>query len=409
MAKCKLAVLFGSRSTEHDVSIVSGLQLLENVDKTKYDAYPVYVSRTGEWFAGEALRSVKFYQNFDPNAREITKVYLPPVPGCNGLYAMQGGLFQKTAPKVAQMDCAILAFHGMNGEDGSMQGLFELANIPYSSVGVTGSGVGMDKIVMKAVFQSMGLPVLPSKYCYRTEWERDPERILDEMETVAPYPLYVKPANLGSSIGIKRAADRAGLKEAIEVAAHYDRRILVEKSVERRREINCACVGFGADCTPSLCEEPNFSVDALNNKELLDFGKKYLSGGGKQGMASFKRQIPAFISGETAKRIQDMTCAIFRMLECKGVVRIDFMIDEADDTVYVNEINTIPGSFAFYLFEPMGMPYAQLIDRLVECALAAQKEKDRSEYSFNSELLQKAARGGAKGAKGGKSNLPVNK
>ena len=397
MPKIKLAVLFGSRSAEHDVSIVSGLQLLENVNKQAYDAYPVYVSRTGEWFAGEPLRDIAFYRNFDANAKGITRVYLPPVPKCGGLYSLQsGGLFQKAGAKVADMDCAIFAFHGMHGEDGCMQGLFELCDIPYSSVGVTGSGVGMDKIIMKAVFKSMGLPVLPAKYCYRSEWQSDPERILDEMESVAPYPLFVKPANLGSSIGITRAMDRESLRNAIEVAAHYDRRILVEQGVDKPREVNCAGLGYGADCLPSVCEQP------VSSAELLDFKDKYLSSGKSKGMQSLARQIPAPISAELTKRIQDMTCEIFKMLECKGVVRIDYMIDESAGQVYVNEINTIPGSFAFYLFEPMGISYKQLIDKLVENANAALKEKQGSVFAYESELLQKVVLGGGKGVKGGK-------
>ena len=393
----KLAVLFGSRSTEHDVSIVSGLQLLENVNKQKYDAYPVYVARTGEWFIGDPLKDISFYKKFDPNAKGLTRVYLPPVPNCGGLYSLSGGgLFQKGGVKVMDMDCAILAFHGMHGEDGCMQGLFELSDIPYSSVGVTGSGVGMDKIIMKAVFESMGLPVLPSKYCYRSQWLSDPEKVLTEMERVGDYPLYVKPANLGSSIGISRATNRESLRNAIDVAAHYDRRILVEKGVSKRREINCACLGYGADCMASACEQP------VTKEDLLNFKDKYLAGAKGQGMESLTRIIPAPIDDAMTKRIQEMTCEIFRMLECKGVVRIDFMIDEADNCVYVNEINTIPGSFAFYLFEPVGIPYPQLIDRLVEYAHAAYKEKKGSVFAYDSELLQKAVLGGAKGAKGTK-------
>ncbi|MEL7601864.1 MAG: D-alanine--D-alanine ligase family protein [Bacillota bacterium] len=398
MAKIKLAVLFGSRSAEHDVSIVSGLQLLENVNKQAYDAYPVYVSRTGEWFVGEPLRDVAFYRTFDPNAKGITRVYLPPVPKCGGLYSLQsGGLFQKAGTKVADMDCAILAFHGMHGEDGCMQGLFELCDIPYSSVGVTGSGVGMDKIVMKAVFQSMGLPVLPAKYCYRSEWQTEPERVLGEMESVGAYPLFVKPANLGSSIGITRATDRESLRKAIDVASYYDRRILVEKGVNQPREVNCAGLGYGADCLPSVCEQP------VSKEELLSFDDKYMTSGKGKGMQSLSRQIPAPIGEELTRRIQDMTRDIFKMLECKGVVRIDYMIDESIGQVYVNEINTIPGSFAFYLFEPMGISYAQLIDKLVEYAYAALKEKQGSVFAFESELLKKVSLGGgAKGAKGGK-------
>lgn len=388
MAKLNLAVLFGSRAAEHDVSIVSGLQLIENVDKMKYAPYPVYISREGEWFTGEPLLDIKFYRNFDSNARGLTKVFLPPVPGTNGLYSLPAsGLFHtKGGTKVKGMDCAILAFHGMHGEDGTMQGLFELCDIPYSSVGVTGSGVGMDKIIMKSVFQSMGLPVLPAKHCYRSRWKAEPEEILNEMEQLG-YPLFVKPANLGSSIGISKAVDRQSLRTALDVAASYDRRILVEKGIDKPQEINCAGLGYGDVCVLSVCEQP------ASWAEFLSFEDKYTRGSGK-GMQSMQRQIPAPIEETMSQRIQGMTCEIFKMLECKGVVRIDYMIDRSDGQVYVNEINTIPGSFAFYLFEPLGIKYSQLIDKLVEYALAAYAEKKESVFAYDSELLQKAVQGG---------------
>ena len=185
-----IGVFFGSRAAEHDVSIISGLQILENADKAKYNVFPVYVSRKGEWFVGEPLKNVETYKHFDENMKGLTKVYLPPVPGMGGLYANASGLFAK-AKLVCPMDCAILAFHGMNGEDGTMQGLMELADMPYSSCGVLGSAVGMDKIVMKAVFKSMGLNVLDGTYCYRDTWHADREKIIAEAEKIG-YPVYVK-------------------------------------------------------------------------------------------------------------------------------------------------------------------------------------------------------------------------
>ncbi|MDR1620135.1 MAG: D-alanine--D-alanine ligase [Clostridiales bacterium] len=396
MTKTNIGVFFGSRAAEHDVSIVSGLQLLENIDKTKYDAYPVYVSRAGGWYVGDPLNDIKTYRRFDPSARGITEVYLPPVPGKRGLYGMDvGGFFKKGGGLVRSLDCAVLAFHGMHGEDGTMQGLFELCDIPYTSVGVTGAGVGMDKIIMKAVFKSMGLPVLESAYFYRSRWQREPDAVLREAKALG-YPLFVKPANLGSSIGISKAVDLDTLKNAIEVAASYDRRILVERGVNSPREINCAGLGYYDRCLPSVCEQPA-SMDAF-----LSFEDKYTRGGKGDGMQSLKRQIPAPIDEATTKRIQDMTADIFKMLECKGVVRIDYIIDEDDGTVYVNEINTIPGSFAFYLYEPMGIKYSALIDKLIAYAFAAREEKLQSVFAFDSELLQKVALGGA-GLKSGKT------
>ncbi|MEG1547819.1 MAG: D-alanine--D-alanine ligase family protein [Clostridia bacterium] len=381
----KLGVIFGSRAAEHDVSIVTGLQLLENIDKNKYDSFPIYISRSGEWFVGEPLRDINTYKTFNPDAKGLTRVFLPCVPGQNGLYALGGGLFCKSG-KVCELDCAILALHGMNGEDGTVQGLLELADIPYSSCGMTGSAVGMDKIVMKAVFKSMGLPVLESEYCYRSEWKQHPETVIELVHKLG-YPLYVKPANLGSSIGISRATDESSFKRAMDIAVQYDRRILIEKGVDKPTEINCACLGFGANATPSLCEQPTAWED------YLTFEDKYTRGSGK-GMKSLARRIPAPIGDALTKRIQDYTVEIFRMLECKGVVRIDYMIDNATQNVYVNEINTIPGSLAFYLFEPMGITYPQLIDRLVECAYAVMAEKRESTFAYDSEILNKVANGG---------------
>ncbi len=389
----KLGVIFGSRSVEHDVSIVSGLQLLENVDRSMFDAFPIYISKEGEWFVGEPLRSVKTYQPFDPDMKGLNRVILAPVPGRNALYSATestGGLFKKSA-KIADIDCAILALHGMHGEDGTVQGLLELADIPYTSAGVIGSSVGMDKIVMKALFQGMGLPVLPAKYFYRSDWQDDPERVLYEASSLG-FPLFVKPANLGSSIGISRATDKLSLRAAMDIAASYDRRIIVEKGVDHPREVNCACLGFGATCTASVCEQP------ISTDELLSFDKKYLENPAGKGMKSLARVVPAPIADEMTKRIQLMTCEIFRMLECKGVVRIDYMIDDAAQELYVNEINTIPGSLAYYLFEPLGISYKELINRMVEYAFMSYAQKKESVYAYDSDILKKAGFG-TKGAK----------
>lgn len=202
------------------------------------------------------------------------------------------------------------------------------------------------------------------------------------------YPMIVKPANLGSSIGITKAKDAAGLKEGIEVAIHYDRRILVEPAIDDLTEINCAVVGLGSDAKTSLCERP------ITAKEVLDFSEKYLhSDGGSKGMKSLDRELPAKISKEKQEEIEQLALQIFSGLDMAGVVRIDFMIDNATDTLYANEVNTIPGSFAFYLYEPMGIKYSQLIDTLVENALKRSKQKAASQFSFDSEILKKAGAG----------------
>ncbi len=377
-----LGIIFGSRSAEHDVSIITGLQVLENADREKYNAFPIYISREGGWFVGEPLRDIKTYKSFDPNLKGLTRVILPPVPGLKGLYTLNsGGLFSKSS-KVQDLECAILALHGMHGEDGCVQGLLELADIPYSSSGLVGSSVGMDKIMMKSVFKSMGLPVLDSIFFYRSQWRKTPDNILAKAEELG-YPLYIKPANLGSSIGIGRAENAQSLRKAIEVAAEFDRRILVEKGLEKPVEVNCACMGFDGECTVSLCEQP------VSWEDYLTFEDKYTRNAGK-GMKSLARRIPAPISDEMTSLIQTYTTEIFRTLECKGIVRIDYLIDTAQNKPYVCEINTIPGSMAYYLFEPLGISFRQLVDRLVEYANKALAQKHSSTFAYDSQILNKA-------------------
>lgn len=384
-----LGIIFGSRSAEHDVSVITGLQALENADTKKYNAFPVYISRTGEWFVGEPLRSIETYRNFDPNQKGLTRVFFPAVPGMNGLYSLESGLFKKSA-KVCELDCALLALHGLHGEDGSVQGLFELANLPYTSCGLIGSAVGMDKIVMKEVFKSIGLNVLESVYCCRSEWSKDKDAVIERAEKLS-YPLIVKPANLGSSIGITKAKNREELISAIDVAAGYDRRILIERALTKPTEINCACVGYSGEATVSLCEQPLSWELFMNSDDMLDFNKKYLQKGGK-GMESLSRRIPAPIGEALTEKVQNWTLQIFSMLECKGVVRVDYMID-GEGNLYVNEINTIPGSLAFYLFEPMGLGFGQLVDKLVEYAYKALTQKNESTYAYSSDILNKSRKG----------------
>lgn len=404
MARIRLAVFFGGRACEHDVSIVSALQCMDSIDTSAYEIIPVYISRDGAWYTGEKLRDLPFLRAFKPDAEGVTRVYPDVTAGSGALMAIErkkgllggGG----DALKVfARMDAALPVMHGTNGEDGALQGLFELMNIPYTSAGLMGSSVGMDKIAMRALFRGCGFPVLPDVWFTRAMWGKDAEAVIRDIEEKLSYPVFVKPANLGSSIGITRASYREALREAVEVALAYDRRILVEKGLESPVEVNCAVLGFDEDVTPSVCEMP------VSWKEFLTFDEKYLRGGDSAkgakgaeagGMETLARRIPAPIGDGPTARIQALSRDIFRALDLKGVVRIDYMIDGED--LYVGEVNTIPGSLAFYLWEPMGIPYAKLIDRLVELAFTAHAEKNRAVFAFDSTLLQKVVLG-TKGAK----------
>lgn len=398
MSALNIAVLYGGRSCEHDVSVISGMQAAQACETAGYGVVRVYIDREGRWQTGEALKDMAFYRDYDP---EKTCRVLPL--GENGKLLLakypsrKKSLLGAGLVEIAVCDAALPVMHGMHGEDGTLQGLLEMLDVPYTSAGVLGSAVGMDKIAMKMLFIGCGFPVLPSEWVERDEWEKDPEATLKNLEEKLPYPMYVKPANLGSSIGINRADDREKLVRALNVAASYDRRILVERGAKDFKEVNCAVLGYGGDVKPSILEMP------AHWDEMLTFEGKYLrqgKGSGKAGMAALARQIPAPVPEELAERIRDLSCQVFRAMDLKGVVRIDYILEE--DQLFLNEVNTIPGSLAFYLWEPMGISFAKLMDILVEKAFTAYADKHRSVYSFDSNILQAQLKGG-KGAKGAKT------
>ena len=403
MAKKQLGVIFGSRTCEHEVSIISGVQLARSADREKYDVWPIYIAKDGRWYTGEKLLDIHTYTPFDPYAKGITRVTLDLTAGSGALisYEPEKGLFAKgvVPVTVAKLDCVIPVMHGLHGEDGTLQGLLELANIPYSSTGVAGSAIGMDKIMMKQVFRGMGYPILPDTFALRSEWRTSPDTVIARVEQALPYPVFCKPACLGSSIGVSRANDRDGLREALDLAFTYDRRVLIEKGLDRPIEVNCSVLGFDNEVRTSVTEMPTTS-----GGELLNFADKYLSGGGSKGMASLQRLLPAPIEDSLKDEIQRLSCEIFRMLDCKGVVRIDYMFDRASEKLFITEINTIPGSLAFYLWENVGVKYAQLIDRMVQAAQRAHEDKNACNYAFTSNILSSVKLGGAKGAKGAKGS-----
>lgn len=392
--KLNLAVIFGSRSVEHDVSIITAVQLMKNADAGKYRIVPLYISQEGVWYTGEKLLDVRFYTHFDPS--QVQKVWLEPTCGCRTLWTVKKGVLGEKRQALCDIDVVIPALHGMHGEDGTIQGLLELIDLPYSGPGVMGSALGMDKIAMRMAFLGAGIPSLPAVWFERSRFQADADGVCREAQEALGYPMFVKPANLGSSIGISRADDLPGLKEALDIAFHFDRRVIVEKGLPDNMEINCSAIGYGGEVRASLCEQP------LTAKELLDFDDKYVHSSGTKGMGGLSRLIPAPIPEETARRIQELTCQAYRLLDCRGVVRVDFIIDKTTDTLYLNEINTIPGSMAFYLWEPAGVPYPKLIDEMVECAQAAYADKRRNDHAFHSDILKNVQLDGAKGTKGAK-------
>lgn len=396
--KKQVGIIFGSRSCEREVSIISAVQLMRFIDRDKYDPIPVYIDEKGNWYTGEPLMDIQSFKPFRPETKGIRKVF-PDLSSGSGalLYLDRGnGLFAREKLEIAaRVEVYIIVMHGMNGEDGTLQGLLEMANVPYTSTAVTGSAVGMDKIAMKLFFRGANLPVLPGVWYTRTEFGRDADSVLDHVQEELGFPVFVKPANLGSSIGVSRADNREKLRNALELAFEYDRRVLVEKGLNKPIELNCSVLGYDGEMKASPIEMP------LGQDEFLDFGDKYLGSGGSKGMASLSRILPAPIEDDLKNRIQDMSKSIFRLMDCKGVVRIDYMFDPASENLYITEINTIPGSLAFYLWEKDGISYPELIDRMIDYAEKAYNEKNRTNYAYTSDILKNASFG-AKGSKGTK-------
>ncbi|MCS6801487.1 MAG: D-alanine--D-alanine ligase family protein [Chloroflexota bacterium] len=386
MAKLRVGVLFGSRSVEHDVSIVTARQVMAALDRAKYDVVPIYITEEGRWLVGEALATAPLadFKRRAPTLPGVVEATLLPDPQRRALAAAGGkGFLGLGRAALPPLDVAFPCVHGTNGEDGTLQGLFELANLPYVGAGVTGAALGMDKIVMKAVFRDAGIPVVESRWFTRSEWLREKEGVLDRLEAALPYPMYVKPANLGSSVGISRADDRNGLEYAIEVALRYDRRILVEQGLTDIVEVNCAVLGNDTP-EPSVCEQP------ARWQDLLSFEDKYLAGGKAKGMSGARRQIPAPIGDALTREVQRLAVAAFKAIDCAGIARVDTMVRLADGRVWVNEINTMPGSLAFYLWEPLGISFTALCDRLIALAFERHRERQERLTHYDNALLSHA-------------------
>ncbi len=395
MNKIRVAVVYGGRSVEHEVSIISALQAVKNLNAAKYEPVPLYITKEGVWYTGEALLDLSAYRDVNSLLAKCQKVIFHPNRGAYLVTgAMSGGLFKK--PFEAAIDVVLPVIHGTHGEDGCLQGLLELSGVPYAGPGVLGGAIGMDKITMKAVLKEAGIPVPEYHWFYYWQWQDDPQAVVDMIARKIPYPMIVKPANLGSSIGITKVQDKSQLEDAIDLAGSFANRILVEQLITPLREINCAVLGSPEKMEVSLCEEP-FSTD-----EILSFRDKYISAGSKSasGMSGAKRRLPADIPDQLTIKIEELSRRTFVATDGYGVCRIDFLMNEETKEIYVNEINTIPGSLSFYLWEPKGKSFTALLDDLIDLALKRSRRKEKMVFTYASNIL---AQGGFKGGKGGKS------
>jgi D-alanine-D-alanine ligase len=373
--KTTICVIFGGKSAEHDVSIITGIQAINKLSKDKYNVVPVYISREGVWHSGLKLLNLNAYKNPNSLLNQVDKVYFKPSFGDHTLYFEKKSLLGNK--RQIQIDVVIPALHGTYGEDGKIQGLLELIGIPYTGCDTLASAVGMDKIAMKKILAFNKLPLVSHFSFDIREWYTNQNAILEKANSME-YPLIIKPSDLGSSIGVSKANNQNELIEAIDLASQFSNNVIVEKMVKNLLEINCAVVGNKEKATASYCEEPHFEDDVLSYKD------KYVSKeGSSEGMGGSKRTIPADIPAEQTKKIQEMAIETFKCLFSEGVARIDFLIDKNDNKIYVNEINTLPGSFAFYLFEPAGKPFATLLEEIIQLAIQRRKRQDGLTTNIN--------------------------
>ena len=391
--KIRVGVFFGGKSVEHEVSVISGLQAYNSFNRDKYEPIPIYITKDNELYTGAAIGDIANYKNIPALLQSSTRVFFMCEQG--QLQLIRYPVKKMGNSVVANIDVAFPVVHGANVEDGSLQGFLRHYNIPFAGCDVAASAVTMDKYVMKTVLKDNGIPVLDCVTLNVREYERDEEGSYNKVESKIGYPVIVKPVNLGSSVGIKVAKDREALREALEYAFTFGPRVLIEHAIMNLREINCAVLGDYEHAEASECEEP------ISSDEILSYEDKYVAGakGGSEGMRTAKRELPANLPPEKREEIRQMAVKTFQVLNCNGVSRIDFMIDRDTDQAYVNEINPIPGSLAFYLWEALGKPYAELLDDMVNLALKREREEKSVMTSFDSNILQNANLSGAKGVK----------
>lgn len=387
--KLNVGVFFGGESCEHEISCISANQVLHALNQDKYEIIPIYIAKNMDMYTGEELWDLANYGNLDALCSKLTKIAL--VKDRNKVYikAVNGGLFAKKLPSI---DLGFLVMHGTNGEDGTLQGYMEMLKLPYTSSDILGSAIGQDKAIMKIVLASENIPMVPWFYCLYSDFEANQDEYIAKAKKLG-YPLIIKPANLGSSIGIEIVHNESEFVAKMQSASEYDFKLVVEKMVEQLKEVNISVMGNLTSAKVSAIEE------VVKQDEILSFDNKYIVGskGGKtkmpskttgsKGMASADRRVPALIKEEQAKKIKALALKTFKVLNANGCVRIDFMIDGTSDEVYVNEINSIPGSLAFYLWQAVGVSFADQCDELIKNALKRYHAKEKKTFSFDTNIL----------------------
>ena len=367
--KLHVAVIFGGRSGEHDVSLMSARSVLSVLDVNKYEVTQIGITREGVWLTGENV-----LEKFENNKTDgLLPVIVSPDPSEIGIYYLEGvsGL-----RKWSDVDVFFPVLHGTFGEDGTIQGLFELADVAYVGAGVVGSSVGMDKGIFKEVMRANDIPVVESVLVLRSEIENDVDAVIEKAEKISAYPLFAKPANLGSSVGVTKCHNRSDMQEGLMEAASFDRRVLIERGVGNAREIEVSVLG-NDDPVASICGE------VLPSREFYSYESKYIDG--TSGL-----QIPAEIPAETTEQIRDYAVRAYKLIDGAGMARVDFFVERDTNRIYLNELNTIPGftKISMYpkLWQASGLPYHKLVDRLIELALERKAERDHTSHTYRSQV-----------------------
>lgn len=394
MSTKNLIIAFGGVSPEHEVSVLTAIQAISSMQSSQYNLVPLYITKSGKWFTGQELLELETYKDLSKlEENAITCAFAKDEIGRTLLKQQDGGgLFSK--PRSFPVYAVVCAFHGSQGENGAFQGICDSFNIPFTGSDVLASSLGMNKVKAKQICVANDIPVTDSLDFYESNWETDQKTIVKEAEILG-YPLIVKPCSLGSSIGVAKANSKEELIDAIETAFRYDAHLLVEEAIHPLMEINCSVLGTTEECRASVCEKP------LGSSETLSFQDKYQSGeGADKGMASADRIIPADISSELTEEIRELSVRTFKTFGASGVARLDFLVNKDTEKVYFNEINTIPGSFSFYLWEKSDISFKQLVEELIEIALKNHHKKNGRIQSYETNLLNEKAVKGIKGLKG---------
>lgn len=399
--KTNVGVFFGGRSVEHEVAVISAVQAMANIDRSRYDITPVYISRDGAMYSSEMMTDINEFKNIPALIKKSREVTFIKRGGKFIMTELKGGLFKKP---LCSVDIAFPIVHGTNCEDGSIAGWFELLGVPYVTCDVVSAAVGMDKELFKCVLLQKDIPTLPCISFYAKQWVSQNDELMKKITEKIEYPMIVKPANLGSSVGIRKVENEQELRDAVEYAMKFAGKILVEHAIEHLRELNCSVLGDCDGCETSVIEEPLMSGKILSYDDKYKGGSKAGSKGAKQsgegeGMASLKRRIPADIPDDIKAQVEKYSVQTFLALGCSGAVRIDYLYDTANGTVFVNEINTIPGSLSFYLWEPKGLKYRDQLTKMIDLGFKRARTRDNLSFSYETNILSAGGSFGKGGAK----------